>query len=261
MIIFCSGLKRSGSTMLYNAIRLSLLASRRSFKAVGYRHAAQLREEARRLRKMSKSDTYYLIKTHDVSYLVENGLLDENIAFCSFRDPLDIARSGIKKFCWSQDEANYYLEEAANDLRQLRKATAAAHLVEFEWFSEDPQGLVDKVDRVLGLSLDSRAKGAAAADIASLGEGTHRTSWLRVAKEMVLGIAIRLKLNVLARRIGISPGSRQKMHFFLKGVDRGTLMHIDHRTGSERAEISTESIELFLASRPDIRQSFDLASK
>jgi IS1 family transposase len=92
MLVLCSGMQRSGSTLQYELVKKILILSGKSFIEYGYAQSGDEENVVNFLR--SKTVDYYLVKTHDFLNINEVN----KVVIYSWRDIRDVAASIKNKF-------------------------------------------------------------------------------------------------------------------------------------------------------------------
>lgn len=157
MIVFCSGMKRSGSTWQYNAV-CRILATAGRVEAVGFLADDELEVRRSELLNWARNpDTLFVVKTHAIAELLFPGLADGAIRTTyTCRDIRDVAASAKKQFRASGPRLITILDEALEAYAQVAGLSGAL-LQRYESFTCDPQAAVEELARYFDVPLSKEA--------------------------------------------------------------------------------------------------------
>ncbi|RMG92887.1 MAG: hypothetical protein D6703_00940 [Zetaproteobacteria bacterium] len=141
--ILCAGIPRSGSTWMYNIIRLMLLRSGAEV------YGAWIED----YQPETQAD-WHVVKVHEP--LDESWLEKAELIFCSHRDLRDIAVSSIRMGWAKENEEVLFLLEKIVNMHHFWSSHAAFEL-HYEDLLDDPARVASAIAGVLGMTLDGDA--------------------------------------------------------------------------------------------------------
>lgn len=219
-IVVC-GAPRSASTLAYNVSRFFLEALG---ETTVFGVAIDKFEMAARRGALNGA---FLLKTHDVSRAIDISLQYETALVYTFRDPLEIIKSGMRIFGWTESEA---ILQAELFLAQ-RKVVAEQGLQILE-YAGDPDQLIDNVLRQLMVQFKVALCPSEVRVILEKLDSLRppepvRSSaiknWLRSCGRRLPGVK-----KLMAKRWMRKP--KEVIKSFLWDYDEDSLLHPEHRS-------------------------------
>jgi hypothetical protein len=143
-LIVCAGRSRSGSTLLYNMVRLTVQTIKGKVYARSHRHF-----------KKSNNNKFQITKIHDYDRYFYN---NANYVFTCHRDEKDQRKSiinfrkQIKNKTLSEKELNEFIKYDLRRYKKWKQNTNFSHDFSFDRLVNDKIGCIKKICKVLGFN-------------------------------------------------------------------------------------------------------------
>ena len=235
MLVLCTGMIRSGSTLQYNLAR-SLLTKLGAGKGEGFLDSAQLPLLTDQLHLWAKDEAIHVVKVHAIPALAAEHSTNATVRICYvYRDIRDVAAS-VKRIWGARGRKLFAALEKA--IHTYYEVTAIPNVLlwKYENIVGDLTAPVEELAAFLGLEAPPDVVSTIAADCS-----------LETAKLVVnnMGRKLLLQLRPILRRIGL-PRSRV--------YHPGTLLHPNHISETEGRndiwrELLDEEESVFISKR------------
>lgn len=230
MLIVCNGMPRSGSTAIYNLIRLYLEAVG-TVKTLGFFSDGDLVARRDALRTAAAAPAANLVKTH---YRFErSGLGAESepriLEVYSVRDLHEIATSMQRVWGFDREKVLSTLT-LHTEISQGYQNRSDVLLVKYEEFDDEKVRILKSVSEFLGIAYSETAAAQADATLAEIGQKTKDAKGFGLKRRWA-GAVRALNRNLKLGRVlklflptAVVTAMRDKLTF----VDRKTMLHPGH---------------------------------
>ena len=148
MLVVCSGMYKSGSTLQYNVAR-EVLSTDSKFENHGFASSGDLNRNQDELIRWRDDSRWHLIKSHDLLPKAVSENADGVYTLYTYRDLRDVAASTIRHFQKTHQETISLLQHA---IEVHDAAKNQGHFLEqrYEWSMQHPAQMVEQVFEFFG---------------------------------------------------------------------------------------------------------------
>ncbi|WP_262690025.1 sulfotransferase domain-containing protein [Kordiimonas aestuarii] len=244
MLVICSGMMRSGSTLQYNLTRETVEASGRG-RGEGYFDAYDLEAYHRKVESWICDDVIHVLKSHDLpKFIVDQSKNPGLFIIYVHRDLRDVARSLMRKFPKAENQLFKDIDDA---LEVYLAATRCQNVImqKFDDLMHDKKRAVQEIANFIGIALHKdltdRIMHTTSPEASQLNVGVANASKTLAMKRFLYGVNSRVRIMPLIKKV-LPHYLSARLRRALYPNDAKTLMHSKHISDKSHTEFDINAL-------------------
>ena len=238
MLVICSGMMRSGSTLQYNLTRETAEASGKGI-GEGYFDAYDLESYHKKVESWIRDDRIHVLKSHDLpKFILDQADNPGLFIVYVHRDLRDVARSLIRKFPKAESQLFKDIDDA---LDVYRAATRCQNVImqKFDDLMNNKKKAVQEIASFIGVTLNEdltdKIMHATSPEVSQLNVGAANASKSLALKRFLYELNSRVRIMPLIKKV-LPNYLTARLRRALYPNDAKTLMHSKHISDKSHTE-------------------------